>query len=469
LKENKKNESSGPSTKKADLLNELIQDSKDTILKTATHELSHYVIQPKEPSRSYRRWNEKVELHLQGIRVRSVTYFEMPTELDNRISRVEMKCRIIQGFDSLVHCEKERQSFSRLNVNDEASENGVSLDAIALELTNVRPLEALKSDANPGNEAQLRIKINPFRIWIDRKLITFLRDFFSSSDNPCGAVSEEDLPEPQPVIFFQYCYIAKCQLQVDNSFTEEGIDLASFQKGDYTELLNLLPLNKVMLTLQEHRFCGVSGWPQLIDFVLKAWINDIMSSQLHRFISGSAPIRPLVNVGKDVANLVMLPVKEYRKDGRVLRGIRKGAKGLVKSVTLETLNFSYWLTKHAASMLDDISFPQEKQAHRNADRHREYFNEQPSGLLAGLNDGLDSISREIATTAHTIIAIPVKEYQRSGATGFVPSVIRALPIAVIRPVVGATEALSCTLLGARNALYPHAKREEEQVWRNHLA
>ena len=45
------------------------------------------------------------------------------------------------------------------------------------------------------------------------------------------------------------------------------------------------------------------------------------------------------------------------------------------------------------------------------------------------------------------------------------AVFRALPIAVVKPVVGATEALSITLLGVRNKIDPIARREEEELWR----
>ena len=52
----------------------------------------------------------------------------------------------------------------------------------------------------------------------------------------------------------------------------------------------------------------------------------------------------------------------------------------------------------------------------------------------------------------TVICIPVRDYQRSGTSGFLTSVVRALPVAVLRPVAGAAEALSYTLLGERECV-----------------
>jgi autophagy-related protein 2 len=54
----------------------------------------------------------------------------------------------------------------------------------------------------------------------------------------------------------------------------------------------------------------------------------------------------------------------------------------------------------------------------------------------------------------TIIAVPIKVYEKSGPQGAVKAVIRAVPVAVLKPVIGATEAVSKTLMGIENSLDP---------------
>jgi hypothetical protein len=39
--------------------------------------------------------------------------------------------------------------------------------------------------------------------------------------------------------------------------------------------------------------------------------------QMHKFLAGTAAIRPLVSVGKGVADLVLVPLKQYKRDGKV--------------------------------------------------------------------------------------------------------------------------------------------------------
>ena len=57
-----------------------------------------------------------------------------------------------------------------------------------------------------------------------------------------------------------------------------------------------------------------------------------------------------------------------------------------------------------------------------------------------------------------------RQYKRSGPGGFVKSVVRAIPVAIIRPAAGTAEAISYTVLGLRNNLDPTRRRDEEDMW-----
>jgi autophagy-related protein 2 len=82
-----------------------------------------------------------------------------------------------------------------------------------------------------------------------------------------------------------------------------------------------------------------------------------------------------------------------------------------------------------------------------------------------LEHAYDSLSKGIGTAVHAIIVIPYQELERSGPKGSVRAMIREFPGAVVKPVVGATQALSCTLLGIRNRIDPNVRKEEEELWK----
>jgi hypothetical protein len=63
----------------------------------------------------------------------------------------------------------------------------------------------------------------------------------------------------------------------------------------------------------------------------------VKATQLVDVISGVAPIRSVVNVGSGVADLVLLPIAQYKKDGRVLRGVQKGTTSFLKSTAMEAI------------------------------------------------------------------------------------------------------------------------------------
>lgn len=46
--------------------------------------------------------------------------------------------------------------------------------------------------------------------------------------------------------------------------------------------------------------------------------------QIHKLLKGLPPIRSLVAVGTSAAKLVSLPVKNYKKDRRIVKGMQRG-------------------------------------------------------------------------------------------------------------------------------------------------
>lgn len=46
--------------------------------------------------------------------------------------------------------------------------------------------------------------------------------------------------------------------------------------------------------------------------------------QVHKILRGLPPIRSVVALGAGAAKLVSLPVENYRKDKRVLKGMQRG-------------------------------------------------------------------------------------------------------------------------------------------------
>eukprot|EP00903_Cladosiphon_okamuranus_P020010 g18380.t1 len=227
-------------------------------------------------------------------------------------------------------------------------------------------------------------------------------------------------------LFISCCDVGSFKVKID--YQPRAIRVGALQSGDYLELLNLFPLEGVHLTLQKLLLTGVSGWDSVTQLLLQSWVQDIASNQLHKFLAGTTAVRPLVTVGKGVADLVLLPVEQYRRDGRVFRGLRKGTQSFLRAITIETLHTSHRVASYISRTLDDIVT--QPGAHASL-RGLEYYDEQPTGVIDSLEHAYDALAKEVQVAAQTIIAIPYEDQEEVvGPHGrsYVRSVARALPL-----------------------------------------
>lgn len=93
-----------------------------------------------------------------------------------------------------------------------------------------------------------------------------------------------------------------------------------------------------------------------------------------------------------MADLVLLPVQQYRRDGRVFRGLRKGTQSFLRAITIETLHTSHRVASYISRTLDDIVT--QPGAHASL-RGLEYYDEQPTGVIESLEHAYDALAKEV--------------------------------------------------------------------------
>ncbi|CAK4947130.1 unnamed protein product [Aphanomyces euteiches] len=340
-------------------------------------------------------------------------------------------------------------------------------------------------------EHRLKLKFLPLRINLDQDVLDFLKQF-SQTSTPAPAKppvfeTKPDVPTALPaptvisekqevtasssVYFFQSVDIRSFKIKID--YRPQRVDFQALQAGDYLEVINLFVLEGMELSLRHIKLSGVDGWDALINQTLIHWVQDISRHQIHKCLASVVPMRSITNIGAGAADLILLPMAQYGKDRRVVRGLRKGATSFLRSVTIETLNTASKLARGTKSLLETADHvmhdSKKKKTHfnsRKGNTHARYLMSQPANATEGLNQAYASISRELHVVAKTIVAVPLLEYQRTGSHGYVKSVIRAVPVAVLRPMIGATEAVSRALIGVRNAVDPEMKEDMENKFKD---
>lgn len=183
----------------------------------------------------------------------------------------------------------------------------------------------------------------------------------------------------------------------------------------------------------------ITGWPRFFDMLNDLWTPDVKATQLVDVISGVSPIRSVVNVGSGVADLVLLPIAQYKKDGRIVRGMQKGTTAFVKSTAMEAVKLGARLATGTQVILEQAehvlggqfsdsitaetlqSFPEDfvgpemgsSDDEDVADLFSKYA-EQPLDVKEGVQSAYKSLQKNLNSAAQTILAVPMEVYERSG-------------------------------------------------------
>ncbi|CAG8475052.1 4609_t:CDS:10 [Paraglomus occultum] len=342
---------------------------------------------------------------------------------------------------------------------------------VRVELKSVRP--------TPSDSEELRLKVRllPLRFHIDQDALNFLIRFFSFQDR------SDSTPNTEDDTYFQYFEIQPVVMKID--YKPKHVDYTNLKEGNLVELMNFFHLEAAEMTLRDVTLTGVKGWRRLIEDLGAAWLPHITNTQVSNVLSGVAPIRSLVNIGSGVVDLILLPVEQYKKDGRIIRGLQKGTQSFAKATTMEAIKLGTKLAVGTQVMLEHadeiLSFNSDDKSGRGAsmstaaseddsdDDNQEgkpsKYAQQPADINEGIEAAYKSLRQNIGTAAHTIFAVPMEVYEKTGAQGSAKAVIKAVPVAVLKPMIGASEAVSKTLLGLRNTIDPNQKLEMEDKYK----
>ncbi|KAJ1550607.1 autophagy- protein 2 [Nowakowskiella sp. JEL0078] len=389
--------------------------------------------------------------------------------------RMSLSVRDIEIIDN-VRSSKWRMFLSYLS--DEIPRETNS-DMIQIEILSVRPSPETSSD----EELRLKVKVLPLRFHIDQDALVCLIRFFSFEDPQKGLMPEKDNTDSKEP-FIQFCQVYPITVKID--YKPKRVDYANLQGGNFVEIMNFFPLDGAEMTLRDVKLTGQQGWNRLIEGLIREWLPHIRDTQVPRVVSGVSGVKSVVNVSSGIADLILLPIEQYRKDGRVIRGIQRGAKSFAKAATMETLRMgtrlavgTQVLLEHADELLSNEStttnlYDAGSSSIRNSfdsnedDEERpslSKFSDPPRDVKEGIGLAYQSLSRNVGQAARTILAIPMEVYERNGNQGTARAVIRAVPIAVLKPMIGASEAVSKTLLGIQNTIDPSRRRYMEDKYK----
>ncbi|KAK1092534.1 autophagy-related protein 2 [Friedmanniomyces endolithicus] len=407
----------------------------------------------------------KIAFELKGVSADLLVY---PPEAKDTVSDLDMRVRDIDIFDN-VTTSTWRKFLTCLDDGTRLRE--MSKPMVHVEVNTVRTLHDLAA-----SELIIHASVLPLRLHVDQDALDFIVRFFEFKDD---RVSTSADPTEQP--FIQRLEVDTVDLCLD--YKPKRIDYGGLRSGHTNELMNMITLDAANIRLQHAIIYGIKGFEPLHKTLNDIWMPDVKRNQLPTVLAGLAPVRGLVNIGSGVRDVIAIPIREYRKDGRIVRSIQKGAMHFGRTTTSELARFGAKLaigTQNILQGAEDLLSPPSASAsgsrpgmerrvssaeqawhdietggvEEDEHEHRAIsaYANQPVGVLSGLRSARLHLEHDLLTARDALIAVQGELLESESPGAAAAAVARYAPTVILRPVIGATRAVGTTLLGVGNQI-----------------
>lgn len=463
-------------------IDDLVSETGSYATSTATRSTGA-TARPRSAIKSRRRLKlerskqKKIAFSLMGVAVDLIVF---PPGTGETISSVDVRVRDVEVFDHIP--ASTWRKFMTCAIDPKLRE--LNRPMINLELVTVKPVTDLAASelvikVRHGNHrcmstlTNVQVTVLPLRLHVDQDALDFITRFFEFKDDTAA-------PPPasadQP--FIQRLEVMAVTMKLD--YKPKRVDYRGLRSGHTTEFMNFLILDGSDITLRHAIVYGITSFDKLHKTLNDVWTPDVKNNQLPGVLSGLAAVRPLVNVGSGIRDLVVVPMREYKKDGRIVRSLQKGVYAFAKNTTSEVARLGAKVAIGTQTLLEGAEgflAPQTASSSRqNVDwdgedpssdteepRAVSNYANQPIGVRAGLRSAARHLERDLLTARDAVIAIPAEVMEQGSGVGMARALARHAPTVILRPALGATKALSNALLGVGNALDEGSRRKIEDV------
>ncbi|OAP56167.1 hypothetical protein AYL99_09346 [Fonsecaea erecta] len=438
-----------------DLVSETGSYATGTTVTATTSRRTSGTVPRQKKLRLNRSKHHKMTFELEGV---SADFLAFPPGSGEVQSSIDVRIKKIEVFDHVPTSTWKK--FATYMQDAGEREHGASM--VHIEVLNVKPVAELSA-----SEIVLKVSVLPLRLHVDQDALDFLTRFFEFRDDSAPASSGSSSPP-----FLQRVEVNAVQLKLD--YKPKKVDYAGLRSGRTTEFMNFFVLDRADMVLRRVILYGVSGFDRLGIMLNNIWTPDVRRNQLPGVLAGLAPVRPLVDVTSGVRDLIAVPIREYRKDGRLVRSIQKGALAFAKTTATELVNLGAKMaigTQQILQNTEDLFVARELQGDLDEDdetrKQISLYADQPIGIKQGLRTAYASLERDLLIARDAVVAVPGEVMASSSAKGAAKAILKQSPTIILRPAIGATKAVGQTLMGAGNMLDKQNLRRIDEKYKRH--
>ncbi|XP_030386758.1 autophagy-related protein 2 homolog B isoform X3 [Scaptodrosophila lebanonensis] len=368
-------------------------------------------------------------------------------------------------------------------------------------------------------ECSLRVSITPIKLNIDQDTLLFIEEFFAalleiSAVNSCpndSKLQSNILGHDTPVMSVNQVSETTDEMEIKNmeekleTLLNDTMSARAETDGNTNKLpiyfrevifspavpicldyhgrrieLSRGPITGLLMglaQLQGSGIClreiinrrGLLGWDRLLTFLCKEWLKDIKRNQLPTILSGIGPTNAVLQLFHGLYDLFWLPIEQYNKDGRIIRGFQLGAQSFgartaiaALEITSRIINILQFTAETTFDILSAGPSVRNKRQMKQGKKRRN----RPKDIREGVANAYTLVKEGINDSANTLIEAAITEHDQNGYTGAVGAIVRQIPQLVVCPAVLATQATTNILGGAKSSLVPDANVEAREKWKH---
>ncbi|KAM3118769.1 hypothetical protein RJF_3245 [Candidozyma auris] len=319
-----------------------------------------------------RSGSHKVSLDVQNVEVYVKNFTNRDPRVDataegidkELVNQVEVRLDSFTMYDN-VSSSTWNKFLTYMSV---LGEREVGTYMLQFSILNVRPEPTM-----PYTEVLMNVKLLPLRLFVDQDTLMFLGRFFQFRDN------RFNLPVDEP-IFVQKLEISPIRLKFD--YKPKAMNYSGFRAGQGAELANLFILDSADLRLAKTVAYGILGFPKLGLVLKDIYVPYIQKYQIAGLLSGLAPVKSLINIGEGFKNLVTIPMKEYKRNGQLMKSFQKGTKSFTKTTAYELLKLGVKVVSGTQTILESSEQYVGGEGHRARQKSKPNEQKKPSRRLS---------------------------------------------------------------------------------------